>query len=329
MLLLATCCFAGCTKTIEIRHYPTFYTPDLKSLAVLPFDNDTLNKQAGHYLADRLAKSLRVNGTYKIVGPRELASRVGSARLKELPPADKQAAAELIGNLGDAQAFIIGTVTTFTSAKYSYRWRYRGYGQYWYGHDPYYWRWRRPINYYTHNEGRVRARATLVRISDGSIVSETTMYAGGTVFAEGDPPYRTHDECLVEATRRAVDQLIGRFAIVRRRVRVRLDKALRTAGGRDGDKWIITDRFDLEGEPVTALVSLPPECTGNRFRLEVTESGRDETLLEEDFVWSDRQRERQIIIAPKRLGSSPAGRTFAITLYSEYERIVSRKITVK
>ena len=323
LLLAVTCCFIGigCTKTIEISQYPSFYTPDLRSVAILPFDNDTLNASAGQYLTEQLTRSLRANGTYKVAGPRELTVSLGAEELKNLPSGDKQAAAELIGRLDDTQAFIIGTVTAFTSARYNYPWRNRGYGfgygyGYGYGYrrymyDPY---WDYPINYATHNEGRVRVRATLVLVSDGVIVSETPMHAGDTVFSEGDPPYRTPDECLVEAARRVVDKLIGRFAIVRRRVKVPLDKALKITANDEG---------------LRAVVSLPPECNGNPFRLEVIEAGQSEVMFAREFVWSNRQKEYELVITPRELAQSPTGRTFVITLYSDSEPIRSRKITIK
>ena len=340
LLLIAMCCFMGCTKTIEISHYPAFYTPDLQSVAVLPFDNDTLDVRAGQYLAERLAKSLRINGTYKITGPRELAARLGTEQLKKLPPSDTQAAAKLIGKLDDTRAFIIGTVTTFTSAKYNYGWQNRGYGfgygfgrRYGYGyglgyymHDPY---WHSPINYGTRNEGRVRARVSLVLVSDGAVVSETPINVGKTMFSEGDPPYRTPDECLIEAARRVVDRIVDRFAVVSGRVKVPLDKALRTADGRDGDKWRLADRFNANSKGIHAVVSLPPECHGNRFRLEIIETGRTDVLIHREFVWSNRQREYELVFTPRQLGESPDGRTFVITLYSDFDTIKSRKITIK
>ncbi|MBC8372473.1 MAG: hypothetical protein H8E53_02685 [Planctomycetes bacterium] len=326
MLLTAICCFAGCTKTIEIRHYPAFYTPDLQSVAVLPFDNDTLDVRAGQYLAERLARSMRINGTYKIAGPRELAARLGAEELKKFPPADRQAAAKLLGKLDDTQAFITGTVTTFTSTGYTYRWRNRGYGYSWYVYDPYLYY---PINYCSHNEGRVRAHVSLVLIADGSIVSETAIHVGKTVFSDGDPPHMTPDECLIEAARRVVNRLVDRFTIVRKRVKVPLDKALQTADGRDGDKWRITDRFDANSEGIHAVVSLPPECNGNQFRLEVTEPGGTEVLVDREFVWSNRQSEYEFVFTPRKLSPSPAGRTFVITLYLDSEQIRSRKITIK
>ncbi|MDP6544557.1 MAG: hypothetical protein QGH60_11235 [Phycisphaerae bacterium] len=341
LLLAAMCCFTGCTKTIEINQYPPFYTTDLRSVAVLPFDNDTLDARAGQYLTERLAKSLRINGTYEIAGPRELTARLGAKQLKKLPPFDRQAAVKLIGQLDDTQAFIIGTVTTFTSAGYNYRWRNRGYGFGYglgygygygyprYGYGPY---WRYSIDYhpfYSHNEGRLRARAVMVLISDGKIVSETAVHLGETVFSDGDPPRMTPDECLVKAAGRVVNRLVKRFAVVRRRVKIPLDKALRTALGRDGDKWRLTDRFDADGEGIHAVVSLPPLCHGNRFRLEVIETGRSEVLIHKEFVWSNRQREYELVITPDQLGESPGGRRFVITLYSQSEPIKSRKITIK
>ena len=331
-LLAAVCCFIGCTKTIVINCYPGFYTPDLKSVAVLPFDNDTLDVRAGQFLTERLVKSLRMNGTYKMTGPHELADRLGVEELKKLPPADRQGAAKLLGKLDDTQAFIIGTVTTFTSAGYTYRWRNRGYGYPWcvyhprYAYDPY---WHYPIDYYSHNEGRVRVRASMVLISDGSIVSETAVHAGETVFSDGDPPYLTRDECLIEAARHVVDKLVNRFAIVRGRVKVPLNKALRTADGRDGSKWRFTKRFSADGEGVHVVVSLPPVCHGNLFGLKIVESGRAEVLLHKQFVWSNRQDEYKVLVTPRELAPSPSGRTFVITLYSDSEPIRSRKITIK
>ena len=330
LLLIAVCCLAGCTRTIEINHYPSFYTSDLQSIAVLPFDNDTLDARAGDYLAERLAKSMRTNGTYKITGPRELADRLGAERLKKLPPSDSSAAAEFLGELDGIQGFITGTVTTFTSAGYTHRWPGRAYGAYGaygysrYVHDPYMYY---PINYYSHNEGRVRAHVSFVLVSDGSIVSE--IHAGKTVFSDGDPPRMTPEECLIEAVRRVVNRLVNRFAIVRKRVKIPLGKALRTADGRDGDKWRTTDRFDADSEGIHAVVSLPPECNRNQFRLEVIEAGRTEVLIRREFVWSDRRGEYELVFTPRELGDSPSGRTFVITLYSDSEQIRSRKITIE
>jgi hypothetical protein len=331
LLLAALCCFVGCTKTIEINRYPSFYTPDLKSLAVLPFSNDTLNDRAGQYISDQLTKALRANGTYKVLDPRELSAKLGAEELKKLPPADVQSAAELIGRLDNTQAFIIGTTTTFTSARYSYARPYggygygypygygmrgggfgrRGYGRRGYLYDQY---WNYPIEYGSQNQGRAAAQAKLVVIAEGKIVSETAVHVGHSVISEGDPPYRTPDECLIEASKRAVDKLVGRFAIVPIRVKVPLDKALKISADRSG---------------IRAVVSLPPQCDRNPFRLEVTEAGQSDPLLHKEFIWSNRHSRREIVFTEQELLPSPVGRTFVITLYSNTKRIKSLKTTIK
>jgi hypothetical protein len=329
LFLAALCCFVGCTKTIEINRYPSFYTPDLKSLAVLPFDNDTLNDRAGQFMSEQLVKALRANGTYKVLDPRELSAKLGAEELKKLPPADVQSAAELIGRLDNTQAFIIGTTTTFTSARYSYARPYGGYGYgYRYGmlgggygrrsygrrgylYDPY---WNYPIDYGSQNQGRAAVRAKLVVISEGKIVSETAVNVGHSVISEGDPPYKTPDECLIEASRRAVDKLVGRFAIVPRRVKIPLDKALKISADSSG---------------IRAVVALPPQCDRNPFRLEVTESGQSDPLLHKEFIWSNRHSRREIVITEQELPPSPVGRSFVITLYSNDKRIKSLKTTIK
>ena len=61
----------GCTKEITIIQYPPFWTPDLKSIAVLPLKYR--NRQIGEALADQLANSLRATGTYRVFNPTEVA----------------------------------------------------------------------------------------------------------------------------------------------------------------------------------------------------------------------------------------------------------------
>jgi len=330
LFAVAVCCLAGCSKTIEVTRYPSFYTPDLKVVAVLPFDNETLHPGAGRYIAERLAKSLRDNGTYQVLGPRRLAARMGGEQFKKLDPADRQAAVKLLRKLDDVQAFITGTVTNFTSAGYTYRWSDRGYGHPWYVHDPY---WYYPINFYAHNEGRVSARASLVLVSEGAILPETSLSAGKTVFSDGDPPHLTRDECLVKAAMHTVERIVGRFAIVRKRVKIPLGRALRTAAGKKDGKWRFTDDFNADDEGIHAVVSLPSECGRNSFRLEVKAKGDSKALISSQFVWSEDAKEYEAVFRPEKLvgrgGANANAKKFVITLYYGAEPIKSRKITVK
>jgi len=53
--LVGLAALGGCTKEITVTQYPAFYTPDLKSMVVVPFQNGTKDPAAGQVLADKLA----------------------------------------------------------------------------------------------------------------------------------------------------------------------------------------------------------------------------------------------------------------------------------
>jgi len=326
-IISAVCCLAGCTKTIEVYRYPEFYSTDLKSVTVPPFENNTLDDRAAACLTTQFVKALRTNGTYRVTAPDNLAPGPGRRRPAVIPSDGGAAAAALIEEAGGAQAVITGTVTTFTSAQYSYRWRHSGYGYPRRLRRPYYWR--NPTHFYAHNEGRVRASATISVISDGSISAKTTACAAESVISEGDPPHLTPDECLIEAGKRAADKLVGQLAVVRIPVRVPLEQALRTARETGGDKLQFTDSFSADAGEIIAVVSLPPECGENEFYIEATRPGLDDVLLHRKFIWAKRDRELKLAVKPEQLDPSPGGKTFVITLYSQGEPIRSRRITVK
>ena len=76
----------GCTATMAVRHYPDFYDPQIKNVAVVPFANSSLNPQGGQFVAERLAEALKANGTYTVVGPKEVTDKLFEAKVA-LPPA--------------------------------------------------------------------------------------------------------------------------------------------------------------------------------------------------------------------------------------------------
>lgn len=57
---------AGCTKQIRITQYPEFYTPDLKTVAVVPFRATVANRAAGDAVAEQFARSLAGTKTYQV-----------------------------------------------------------------------------------------------------------------------------------------------------------------------------------------------------------------------------------------------------------------------
>ncbi|HUU91061.1 MAG TPA: hypothetical protein VM238_07610, partial [Phycisphaerae bacterium] len=61
--LVSMVALGGCTKKIVVTQYPSFYTPQLKSIVVVPFQNGTRDPAAGQVMADKFATALMANGT--------------------------------------------------------------------------------------------------------------------------------------------------------------------------------------------------------------------------------------------------------------------------
>ena len=125
---------AGCNEVkLEVQRYPVFYDPAIKTVAVLPFENQTLHPMAGAFLADRLAEQLKANGTYKVISPRELEGRMSAGGVAMPARATPQQAAETLRKLGGIDAFLAGTVRQFGAAQGTYTevyddpWYDRGY----------------------------------------------------------------------------------------------------------------------------------------------------------------------------------------------------------
>jgi hypothetical protein len=57
---------------MEVRHIPDCYEPNIKTVAILPFKNESERARAGLIVARNLAKELRANGTYMVIDPNEV-----------------------------------------------------------------------------------------------------------------------------------------------------------------------------------------------------------------------------------------------------------------
>jgi curli biogenesis system outer membrane secretion channel CsgG len=317
----------GCGKTLRVTEYPEFDAPGVKRVAVLPLANETLRAPAGRFCAQKLAAALADNGAYEVVGPRQVAALLKARGVALDALADDAAIAKAVGELPDIDAFITGKVTTFAAASYAYRWSDRGYGyaHYTYGPDWYY-----PIQFYARNEAVVAAQARLVRVADAEVLTATRGEARATVFSQGDPPHLTPDECSAKAAEKVADQLVRRFAPVRRTVRVSPDQALRTARGKDGGRWAFTDTFDAERDTVHVLLSLPPEADLNRFAIELSREGDSRVLARREFVWTARDAVREFTFDPRELLGGREEAELTITFVGEDGRpVFSREITVR
>ena len=192
--LAAAATMAGCGKAkLTVMHYPVFFDPAIKTVAVLPMANRSLHPMAGKFLADRLAARLQANGTYKVISPANLTNRLAAKKIDLPSGATPTQAAEVMRKLGGIDAFITGTVTQFGAGRGTYTEVYDepypydgyygyGYGRRWHRHDGYYGRYYGgyygggyyPVyRTYTYSQAYVAAGATMYRVSDAAPIYST------------------------------------------------------------------------------------------------------------------------------------------------------------
>ncbi|MCL5736479.1 MAG: CsgG/HfaB family protein, partial [Actinobacteria bacterium] len=100
----------GCAQSFTAREYPPFYEPNLRTVAVVPFRNETRTAGAGLMAAEDLAAALQVNGTYAVIRPYKLQSLLRDKKLPEMSRTDYAKDAGQFRQLGSVQAFIVGRV---------------------------------------------------------------------------------------------------------------------------------------------------------------------------------------------------------------------------
>ena len=346
VLAVLAAALGGCTTKLTVRHHPSFYDPSLKTVAVLPFANATLSDKAGEFLADRLAEALKANGTYQIVGPRELPAPLAAAGQKQPGSVDLGATAAALRELGGVDAFLVGTVRNFSADHASYlevddwypgfgwgysRWgRYYGYGGYhrhggygWYGGAVVYRR-----RSYTH--ALVAADAALVRVSDGKMIHATPGTLTARVQSDRSPS-KTRIEALVAAARAVAARLVDEFAVTSQTVKISKGKTLRTARpDKEADKLDFTGGFRIDEEVIYVLLTLPAAADRNEFRLTITPKGRDEPLAEETVRWSAADESVRLTFSPRELADAAGGPgKFDLRLYAGEKLVLKRGFQIK
>jgi hypothetical protein len=320
--VLAATVASGCTKTIVVRRYPAFWTPELKTVAVLPLANDSLDVRAGEFMTDRLTEALRANGTYEVVGAGELVRRVESAGLAIRPGDDETAIAATLRKLGGIQAFVVGRVKVLSADRWAatdvvspHVWYGGGYG---WGRGG--WRqgvgWSAPIYAHSaHGQAFAAMTAAVVRVSDGRRLYTTAGPVTARVSTEGYPP-PTPGELLDQAARAAAERLVAEVAIVERELKIKAGKVLRTGRRRWDGTVKYTDDFDREDEQMLVVIRLPAEADRNRFRLTVSREGAEEPIAEEQFAWSRTQEAKEFSFSPSDLAKAGGTGEYKIRLYA-------------
>ncbi len=272
------CLAGGCSKKLVVAQMPPFWTPDLKIIAVIPFQNHTGTRGAGRAVSDQLAATLVENGTYRIYDRAQVESLM-TERDWQIAQGDPNAAAAKLQ--GKAQALLVGSVSTYSASSANPEWRFT------------------PVNYtdangnpytqnvrwlYEHNESIVAVSAQLLRVPGGEPLYGTGEVFGRAVSESTPPPQYTKPQmdpatCLASARSQAVAQLVEKFAVVTKEIKVDKD-SLKTAGKNALGQWEKQDKF-AQGRPVHIVVKLPPAADRNIFRIAVMDKDQQQVFFDE------------------------------------------------
>ena len=317
----------GCSKKVWITQIPPFYTPDLKTIAVVPFRNRSTRRDAGNVIADKLAAALMANGAYKVFNRNDLSALMDQQDLKIALGGDTSAAADKFKQHTNVQAILIGTVTTFSATSKTQRRR-----------DPQYLYDKRGrkrlVGYrtydYTRNEANVSVTAVLIRVSDGTTIHSTPRPASKQIPSEGESPAMDPYACAAVAADWVVYQLVADFAPVRRQISLDPGKALRTATELYDNKWTYSDKFLATDEKMHVVVALPGSCDRNRFRITIVRKGERVDLAFMDIVWTSKYTGFGYPFNPREIAEKGGGPgEYEVKFYSGPEPVLRRTFKIE
>jgi hypothetical protein len=317
----------GCSKKIWVIQTPDFYTPAIKTIAVVPFRNQTDWRGAGDILGDKVASALMANGTYTVFNRNDLKTVLDEQDITLALGGDPAAIAAKLRNPQDVQAILTGTVTTYSTTSNSQN-----------RQDPVYAVNAQGNSYvagyrtyvYTRNEGNVSVTAHLIRLKDGTTIAATPESAWSRVWAEGSPPGKDPHACLAEAATSVVEQLVETFAPVRKQVSLNPSKALRMASELYDNRWTFTDTFKASDKKMYVVVELPPACDRNSFKLSIVRKDQREDLAVQEIRWSKEHKSFGYLFDPSQIASKGGGAgNYEVKFYSGPEPVLQREFRIR
>ncbi|MCL5736480.1 MAG: hypothetical protein M1274_13015 [Actinobacteria bacterium] len=345
---LAALAFGGCARSygpgsVLVREQPAFYDPNIRAVAVLPFQNDAKVPGAGELAAENLAAALQVNGTYKVIPPSRLQKLVQDGKLAPLSPTDYRLEAEQLRKLGSVQAFLAGRVLADERAmsgapidnpyldaytrgnlpdtQQENEFGYSRLYHYWYWNYPYYG------NYVAHTY--VALEASIVRVSDGAVLYTTPVPATG---GAGTGPYHAarRPTSPQGAMHEAVSKLIRDFAIVPAELRVHPDTALRTARGQVDGRWVFSNWFHTTDQTLYVVLELPAAAGGNTLRLTVTPVGEpDQILATKDLTWPIGETSEAVEFPLPKIAAYVGSGNYTVNCYSLGQLSLQHDFTIR
>ncbi|MBX3396801.1 MAG: hypothetical protein KF841_15700 [Phycisphaerae bacterium] len=311
-------CSGGDKGKIWVYHYPDFYTPDLKHVAVLPFANRSPDFAAGDRISGRISAILTNNGTYEVYTRQNLTDILAEKDMADAGIIEGEQAME-IGRLKSVQALICGVCDRFEAVSQQ-EVRYQQQPQF--GYDaygnviitgfvnvPYQW---------TRHDAFVECRVVIIDTHTGRQIGAVT--DPSAIYSEGSPPKYQATDVLRMAEEDQIAKIVRGIAVTRTQIKLK-GKVLRTASGLYDNQWDWQDTFAADANAMTVVVSLPPEADRNSFTIRIVKKDAREVLAEHSFEWNKQNAGQgfPFDIAPLLAKAGPG--QFEAKLYSGPEPI--------
>ncbi|MFP4354676.1 MAG: hypothetical protein ACLFUJ_06085 [Phycisphaerae bacterium] len=327
-MAIAACLLGGCEKTITLRRYPDFYTPRLRTVAVLDLQNDALQDNAGRYISRRLADAIQAAGTYGTIGPAELEAQLDQAGTTLPKAMEPESQARAIAQLEHIDAFVTGSVTALESHRLIEPLRPHGYFATGYGwsttgyHGP-----TTALGLHmplTRRDTRLayaEARIQLVDRNGRTLANVGPLDVQREVYSTSIRP----SQLLDSVTRELAAKLAAQISIVEVPVKINPDKALQLVDPKTG-KTATT--FPTEQKSLDVRINLPAQADRNELLLLITPSDHPGVLRRDAFVYRATESPvvRRIALPDLPEGSDKA--RFRIVLISGRFELLSRHFTV-
>ena len=321
---------SGCSTKFTVNHYPDFYRSSIKSVAVLPFENNTSRKGAGVAVATHISAALAANGTYEITDPAKLENTLEEKNLPALKQNDDRAAAEELAQLDMYQAFVTGTVLSdsFINTVIDYYDDEFYYDDYPYWYYPYWYPsyWYYPYYYEYGGQAYVSTNVSMVTIPEGTVLASANVKA--SVDVSDRPELQKYTVQM--ALNKLSDKIVRIFAIVPVKISVHPDKAMRTAVSPAPGEWRYTKTFSQQQQSMYVVLCLPEAAALNQFEITVTPRGKPADVISStDYMWERGKYCQSVEFSPSQIAQVNGPGSYSVHFISRGKIIITRHFKIR
>ncbi len=314
----------GCGKQVPVTYYPTFYSDSIKSVGVVRFRNRSGNARAGLLVGQAFTRALEANGTYRVLGPGQMASLLADANASPDAGRSLDEWVPQLGDEADLDAVVTGVVLAYQAGQYSVpdstvsvgtgvgygrAYPYRHWDSGFYGYRSW------PVSYRLEREAAVSVKITLTRVCDGQVLYTTAQPVRMRLDSrdvEGNVPA---EEMLGLAADKAADMLVDRVAPHRITLKLKPGKTLRTARDFSAGEYEYADDFH-PGQTLYAVLSLPDQADRNTFRLAIIPKEGAAEIASREIVWDRAAEKRSVTFEVDKLLRNAGPGKYLLKLYS-------------